>query len=355
MAMRLSLRAHGVVMAVLVAFAATVGPTAAQVHAVRVAVDPALPACVPQPAAPRADAGFVAPDGTVRIAVADHARHIVERLNALYMRTHPGTRLRIEPLGAASAVPALMFDRTLFGTVGAGIDAIEAVPLRKIAGEAPLGIRIAHSAAQASGDVIASLAVYVHRSNPIERLSPQQVAQAFTLGHPQGDVSSWGQLGLPGQHGDWAMRPVHPVGAPEHTDAGDYLDRHHLQGRPFAVGYEALDSDAAVLRRVAEDPSAIAIAPIGLASAGVRQLAIVAPDGSLSTGTREEIADGRYPYARPIVFALRRTPGQPPDPMAIEYLRLVLSAEGQQIIASQPRGYVPLTAVQARAELARLR
>ncbi|MES2529882.1 MAG: phosphate-binding protein, partial [Pseudomonadota bacterium] len=293
-----------------------------------------------------------APDGTVRIAVADHARHIVERFNALYIKTHPGTRLRIEPLGAASAVPALMFDRTLFGTVGAGIDAIEAVPLRKIAGEAPLGIRIAHSAARASGDVIASLAVYVNRSNPVLHLSPQQVAQAFTLGHPQGDASHWGQLGL---HGDWAMRPVHPVGAPEHTDAGDYLDRHHLQGRPFAAGYEALDTDAAVLRRVAEDASAIALAPIGLAGPGVRQLPIVAADGSIGAGTREEIAEGRYPYARPIVFALRRTPGQPPDPMAIEYLRLVLSAEGQRIIAAQPQGYVPLTAAQARAELARLR
>lgn len=348
MATQPSLRAHGVAIAALVAFAAMAGSAGAQAHA----VDPALPAYAPQPATPRAGAGFVTPDGTVRIAVADHARHIVERFNALYMRTHPGTRLRIEPLGAASAVPALTFDRTLFGTVGAGIDAIEAVPLRKIAGEAPLGIRIAHSAAQASGGVVASLAVYVHPGNPLVRLSPQQVAQAFTLGHPRGDVSHWGQLGL---HGDWAMRPVHPVGAPEHTDAGDYLDQHHLQGRPLAAGYEALHSDDAVLRRVAEDPSAIAIAPIGLAVPGVRQLAIVAADGGVSTGTREEIANGRYPYARPIVFALRRTAGQTPDPMVLEYLRLVLSAEGQRIIASQPNGYVPLTPAQAHAELARLR
>ena len=51
---------------------------------------------------------------------------------------------------------------------------------------------------------------------------------------------------------------------------------------------------------------------------------------------------------------MRRLPGQAVDPLAKEYLRLVLSREGQEIIAAQPDGYLPLTAAQAQAELDKL-
>lgn len=40
--------------------------------------------------------------------------------------------------------------------------------------------------------------------------------------------------------------------------------------------------------------------------------------------------------------------------MVREYLRFVLSRQGQTLIASQPKGYIPLTAKDARAQLAKL-
>ena len=52
---------------------------------------------------------------------------------------------------------------------------------------------------------------------------------------------------------------------------------------------------------------------------------------------------------------MRRTPGQPIDPLVKEYLRLVLSKQGQQIIAAEEDTYVPLSAVEAAAELEKLK
>jgi phosphate transport system substrate-binding protein len=51
---------------------------------------------------------------------------------------------------------------------------------------------------------------------------------------------------------------------------------------------------------------------------------------------------------------VRRLPGQPVDPFVKEYLRLVLSKEGQQIVAAETNGYVPLNAREAAEELAKL-
>jgi len=76
--------------------------------------------------------------------------------------------------------------------------------------------------------------------------------------------------------------------------------------------------------------------------------------GEYSRGTAEDVSAGRYPYNRYVYFYVRRLPGQPVDPFVKEYLRLVLSKEGQQMVAGEANGYVPLNAREAAEELAKL-
>ncbi|MBV6753727.1 hypothetical protein KV580_25755 [Pseudomonas chlororaphis] len=86
-----------------------------------------------------------------------------------------------------------------------------------------------------------------------------------------------------------------------------------------------------------------------------KAVAIVDPvTGAVTTGTPEEVQAGRYPYGRYLYFYLRKAPGKALDPLVLEYLRFVLSREGQAIIASQDKGYIPLTADEAATELAKL-
>ena len=68
----------------------------------------------------------------------------------------------------------------------------------------------------------------------------------------------------------------------------------------------------------------------------------------------QSIGCGRYPLGRHLYFYVRRVPGQPVDPVVKEYFRLILSREGQQIIAAETDGYMPLSATEAAAELAKL-
>ncbi len=66
------------------------------------------------------------------------------------------------------------------------------------------------------------------------------------------------------------------------------------------------------------------------------------------------MAGGKYPYDRYLLIYLRRVPDVPIDPFVKEYLRLVLSKEGQQAIAAAPPNYLPLNSRELREELAKL-
>ncbi|EIK95693.1 phosphate binding protein [Pseudomonas sp. M47T1] len=321
---------------------------AGSVHA---AVGPHLAPYQAQPVQPDANAPYLSQDGAIRIGGAEHVRWIVERFNAALLKQHPGWRFQDESKGTTSAVPLLTHGVTLFGAMGREIDPLEINAYSKIVGTAPLEIRIALAANDTSQHLATSLAVYVNRANPLAQVSAAQVRRALSAGNPEGDLSTWGQLGL---KGDWAMRRIHSYGTPEFTGFGTYLQSNHLQGRTLAPGYEGYGNTEAILARLAADPAGLAVAAIGLDNARIRALPIAGDDGRLTTGTEAQVRDGEYPYGRFLYLYLRREPGKAIDPVAREYLRFVLSRQGQQIIASQPKGYFPLSAEQATAELAKL-
>jgi len=315
-------------------------------------LDATLPAYVPQPVSIDPHASYLTPGaGAVRINGAEHVDYIVERFNALYSKTHPGTTFAVDLKGTSSAAPLLTFGKTLFAAMGRAMNPIEAVPYKKIVGRDVLEIRVAHTSDDVALHLATSLAVYVNRANPLTQLSGRQIARMLSIGNPDGDLSTWGQLGLTGA---WAKRPIHPYGTPSYSGFGDYMQDEHLAHRALALRHEELGNTEAILQQVGIDPAGIGVAAIGLENAHLRQLAIVGADGKVTTGTTAEVTGRTYPYGRALYFYVRRLPGQPVDPLVKEYLRLVLSRDGQAIIAIQPKGYLPLTAAQAEAELAKL-
>ena len=76
-----------------------------------------------------------------------------------------------------------------------------------------------------------------------------------------------------------------------------------------------------------------------------------------ATPTYEDVGAGRYPLAVHMRLYAVRKPGQPLDPLVKEHALLVLSREGQAIIAAHKEGdeaFIPLNAAEVEAELAKL-
>ncbi|SAL27506.1 PBP superfamily domain protein [Caballeronia sordidicola] len=292
-------------------------------------------------------------DGAIRTAGAEHGDILVDGFNRLYVAAHPGVRFGLPVSGTTSAMPWLTYGRVLFALMGRTATPQELAAFEAENGVPPLEIRIAHTSDNPTEDLSYSLGIYVNRANPIDALSPGQVARMLSAGNPGGDYSRWGQLGLTGE---WAARAIHPYGTPEYTGMGVYMQSTHLGSRPFAANYEAHGSTPDILKRLADDPAGIAFAAINRGNAQLKQVGILTESSaSALIGTRDEVAAGRYPYGRYVYMYVRRTRNQPIDPVAAAYLRTVLSTEGQALIETQPRGYIPLNAQERLDELEKLK
>ncbi|HEY1394370.1 MAG TPA: substrate-binding domain-containing protein [Methylibium sp.] len=317
-------------------------------------LDPSLPTYRPQPVEIPADRHFVLADGTIRIVAGNRGMGVViEGFNRLFEATHPGTKFKVEYNAGGNTVniAALVHDTTLFSPLGRDANAFERASYANIVGGSPLTIRIAHGTLS-SPRMTAGLAIYVNERNPVRSLTMAQLARIFTTGAPGGDLTTWGQLGATGE---WASQRIRTFGTPEASGYGDYMVNAKWDGRPFAPGYESYDLAAQIVERVGAEPSGIGFAGMGFLTPQTHLIALAEQDGGpYLTGTEEEIASGRYPLDRTVALAIRRAAGQPVPALIKEYLRLVLSKEGQAIVAAEQDGFVPLTAEQARAELAKL-
>jgi phosphate transport system substrate-binding protein len=299
-----------------------------------------------------AGASYLASDSAIRIGGAEHAKFIVERANALYEKTHPGAKLVDVSAGAETAIPMLTFGRILIGSMGRPIKPLEAAGFARVAGSEPIEIRVAHAAIDTSHHLATSLAVYVHRDNPITQLTTAQVAKMLTVGNPGGDLSRWGQLGL---KGEWARRLIHPLGTPQYSGFGVWMQANQLNGRPYNAAYEEYSTTELLLKHLETEPGGITVAAIGRETPLIKQVAVAdAPDGHFIKGTAAEVQANKYPYGRYLYFYARREADGHVDPVAKDYLELLLSKEGQEIIAAQADGYIPLNATEVAAERAKL-
>lgn len=315
-------------------------------------LDAGLTDYLPQPLTAEPNAGWLTADGAVRLSGSGHARYILEKLTAAFGHYHPTARFAIELKGTPTAMAFAINDKAMLSVMGREITPMESVPWRKQRGAEPLAIRVAGAALDTRQHLATSLAVYVHHANPLTRISISQLAQIFTAGHPAGDYSRWGQLGLVGE---WADRRIVPLTTQQYSGFGSYMQKHHFGGRALSADCEYLVGTDSLLVRLAEEPSAICVAAIGRETTQLRALPLAADDngpwlhGSVPEMTAGDYALGRYLWFYP---AIRHGGGL--DALQLAFLRFTLSRQGQQIIASQPDGYLPLSAADAGAELLRL-
>jgi phosphate transport system substrate-binding protein len=317
-------------------------------------LDPGLKDYVPRPAAPPPGAKYVLPDGTIRIVSANRGIGVViEGFNALFAKTHPGTRFRVEYNAGGNALDmaSLAHGVTAVCPLGRDINWLEETTYERLVGGPPLQLKIAHGTLT-SPRMTAGLAVYINKENPIHRLTMDQLKRIFTTGAPGGDLTTWGQLGATGE---WAVRPIHAYGTPESSGYGYFMLKKKWDDRPYTPGIETFDLAADIVKRVGQDLYGIGFAGQGFLTSATRLVALANdPQGPYMEGSEEEVARGEYPLDRSVGLAVRRVPGERLDPFIDEYLRLILSRQGQEIVASESDGFVPLNARQVADELAKL-
>ena len=127
-----------------------------------------------------------------------------------FKRYHPNVTVQYEMHGTSSAIPALFTGVGDLAILGEEIDPAAAAAFEKVKHYPPLGIEILTGSLDVRNFDYAQM-FFVHRDNPISKLTLAQLDAIFGNEHRRGleNIRTWGQLGLTGE---WADKPIHAGG-----------------------------------------------------------------------------------------------------------------------------------------------
>jgi phosphate transport system substrate-binding protein len=256
-----------------------------------------------------------------------------------FRKFHPEVKIQIEGKGSSTAPPALIAGTSQLGPMSRKMKAEELEKFEAKFGYKPTPIGVG----------LDSLAVFVHRDNPIESLSLQQVDAIFSKTRKGGlqDISTWGQLGLAGE---WQNRFMSLYGRNSASGTYGYFKKKALFKGDYKKTVKEQPGSASVVMGISEDLGGIGYSGIGYITSSVKALPLSKTDGAEAYEPNyENVLKGKYPLGRMLYVYVAKKPNQPLDPIVKEFFKLVLSKRGQEIVVKD--GYLPLPAALAAKQL----
>lgn len=250
-----------------------------------------------------------------------------------FAKFYPNVKCQIEGKGSSTAPPALIEGTSQFGPMSRMMKSKEVDAFEKTAGYKPTEVPTS----------IDALAVYVNKDNPVKCLSIKQVDAVFSKNRKCGgpsDISTWGAAGL---GGDWANKPISVYGRNSASGTYGYFKKKALCKGDYKDTVKEQPGSSAVVQGVTEDLGGIGYSGIGYRTSGVRavELARTAEKGCFSPSL-ENVVGGKYPLGRHLYLYVNKKPNEALDPLRLEFLKYVLSRQGQRIVIKD--GYLPLPA-----------
>jgi phosphate transport system substrate-binding protein len=258
-----------------------------------------------------------------------------------FQKQYPNVRIQIEGKGSSTAPPAMISGTAQLGPMSRPMKAEEIDEFEKKHGYPPTAIRVA----------VDGLAVYVHKDNPLDELTLQQVDGVFSKTRKGGgkDLRTWGDLGL---GGEWAAKPISLYGRNSASGTYGFFKENALFKGDYRDTVKEQPGSASVVQGVTEDRFAMGYSGIGYRTSGVKPLRLAKKAGEFAGTDPADVLSGEYPLSRFLYVYVNKAPNQPLDPLVREFLRFVLSKEGQKIVVKD--GYLPVSGRIVGEETAKL-
>jgi phosphate transport system substrate-binding protein len=243
---------------------------------------------------------------------------------------YPNINIQIEGKGSSTAPVALIEGTAQLGPMSRAMKGSEIDQFEKKYGYKPLEIKVA----------IDALAVFVHKDNPVKSLSLPEVDAIFSSTYRLGGkpITTWGQAGLTGT---FASRPISLFGRNSASGTYGFYKDVALGGGDYSNRVKEQPGSSAVVQGIASDLYAMGYSGIGYKTSGVKVLAIADRPGARAfEPTPENCLSGDYPLARFLYIYVNKNPGRPMDKLTAEFIRFVLSRQGQDVVVKD--GYFPL-------------
>ena len=294
----------------------------------------------------------------------DFMGRLMDAWIAGFSKYQPGVKFVNRMYGTASAIGALYTGAGDIAILGEEISPAAATAFKREKHYAPTGIQVATGSLDVNYFDYAHM-IFVRKDNPIKGLTLTQLDGIFGAEHRRGphNLRTWDELGL---KGEWAGRRIQPYDWQVDVDFGLFFQEAvlenshrwnpalkefvHLQ-RPDGTQY---DHGQRILDALALDPAGIAISNVRYANPQVRALPLARDDGgTYYEPTKANLIAQTYPLVRIIPAFIDVPPGGRAEPAVREFIRYILSREGQQAIVDHS-GYLPLGPDAVRRQLEKL-
>jgi phosphate transport system substrate-binding protein len=305
--------------------------------------------------------------GTIRLWGHGSPKHdfmgkLVRNWTRTFNGYQPAVNFDNRMYGTASAIGALYTGAGDLAILGEEVSPAAAAAFKRAKSYAPTCVQIATGSLDVNYFDYAHM-IFVHKDNPIDRLTVAQLEAIFGTEHRRSEhnIRRWGELGL-GE--EWKDQDIHPYAWKVDDDFALFFRERVLDGshrwNPDIREYvtiklpdgSVLDRGQQIIDALSQDRYGIAISNLRFANASVKVVALAAGDGgAYYAPTPNNLIDRSYPLTRLIPACIDRKPGEPVDPLLREFLRFLLSREGQRALL-QDSGYLPLGAQAIRAQLA---
>ena len=311
-------------------------------------LDPALPAYVPAPVRLRAH---------FKAAASDVMAALVRRWVAAFNTYQPNVTIDVPPPYAGSLGAKELVKQNLdFVFVSRELKPDDITDFQAKFGYPPLSVPISGGSYRVYG-ALDAVGFIVNRDNPIDQLSFDQLDALLSTTRIRGGapIRTWGELGLTGE---WADKPIHVYAIKPWNGFEEFI-RQRVLSRPDRRGEWRTDLNFAdvvfpIASAVAKDRYAIGYTGMAYLDAPVKVLALQSEAGAPAVpATYEAVAGATYPLSRLTYFNVNKKPGQKLAPAAEEFLRFILSRQGQAVVLAQGT-YMPLRAAQVEQSRALL-
>jgi len=261
-------------------------------------------------------------DGTTITATgSDTMVNVAQAWAEEYAKRNPKIKVDVNGGGSGRGISSLINGTCDMANASRKMEDKERATCKEKRGEEPVEHVVGYDA----------LAVYVHKDNPLDSISIEQLAEIYGDG---GASENWSQVS------DAAASLGKIVRVSRQNNSGTYVYfREAVLGkeRDYKLGSVDQSGSKDVVALVARTPAAIGYSGMGYATDEVKMLKISKAKGEPAVApTVDNAKSGAYPITRPLHIY---TVGEPTG-AAKEYIEWILSEAGQKVVTDL--GYVPV-------------
>jgi phosphate transport system substrate-binding protein len=258
---------------------------------------------------------------TIQVKGSDTMVNLAQLWAEEYNKVEPNVSIEVSGGGTGVGLAALFRGTVDMANASRNAKLAEIEQAKKNTGKEPVEFVMGYDA----------LAIYVHKNNPLDQITEEQLAEIYAEG---GRTTKWSQLGVkvPGRASDEIIR----VSRQSSSGTYELFRERVLKNRDFKLGSRDMNGSKEVVDLVGSTPGAIGYSGMGYATPSVKMLKVAAAGQQAYAPTAENTFNKRYPLARSL---LTYTLGEPQGAIK-KYMDWQRSEAGQKIV--EKTGFVPL-------------